>query len=200
MHTLARLLDIDPAELADLQQDLIDRGETAAVAESLTGGLLAAVLTEIPGSSAVVRGGLVVYATDLKHQLADVDADLLAAVGPVDPRVAAALADGARRRCGADIGIGLTGVAGPDAQDGIGVGTWFCAVSGPGEHRDDRHGLPTAAVADPAVATGPVAIPDTVITESNRGATSDVTRRSQIRAAAVRGALEMLTNIAATHS
>ena len=80
----------------------------------------------------MVRGGLVVYATELKHQLAGVDAELLAERGPVDPEVAAALADGARRRCGADVGVGLTGVAGPDPQNGIAVGTWFCAVSGPG--------------------------------------------------------------------
>jgi nicotinamide-nucleotide amidase len=96
--------------------------------------------------------------------------------------VAAALADGARRRCGAGIGIGLTGVAGPDPQDGVRVGTWFCAVSGPGEHRADRRGSPQT------------------ITESDLTATSDAARRGRIRAAAVRGALDLLANIAATHS
>jgi nicotinamide-nucleotide amidase len=99
----------------------------------LTGGLLAAVLTEVPGSSAVVRGGLITYATDLKAALAGVDAGLLADRGPVDPEVAAALAAGARQRCGAGIGIGLTGVAGPDPQDGVAVGTWYVAISGPGD-------------------------------------------------------------------
>lgn len=104
-------------------------GLTVATAESLTGGLLAATLTEVPGSSAVVRGGLVVYATDLKHSLAGVNATLLAARGPVDPEVAVALAQGARRRCGADVGVGLTGVAGPADQDGHPPGTWYVAVA-----------------------------------------------------------------------
>jgi len=197
MTDLAAMVGVPMGAVTDLLAALTARRLTVATAESLTGGLLAAVLTEIPGSSAVVRGGLVVYATELKHQLAGVDADLLAAVGPVDPQVAAALADGARRRCGADIGIGLTGVAGPDAQDGIPVGTWFCAISGPGDHRDDRHGLPTSA---PAGATDTVATTNLALTESNQSATVDVQRRGQIRAAAVRGALDMLANIAATHS
>ncbi|MGI8415593.1 MAG: CinA family protein [Nakamurella sp.] len=104
---------------------------TVAAAESLTGGLLTAALISVPGSSAVVRGGLVVYAIDLKQSLADVPATLLAERGAVDPDVAVALAHGARRRCGADVGIGLTGVAGPDPQDGIPAGTWYVALSGP---------------------------------------------------------------------
>ena len=93
---------------------LESRGETLAVAESLTGGLLAATLVDVPGASRVFRGGLVVYATDLKATLADVPAELLAAEGPVHPAVATALAVGARRRCGADWGVATTGVAGPD--------------------------------------------------------------------------------------
>src|SRR5262249_26439093 len=80
---------------------LVERGETLAVAESLTGGLLAATIVDVPGASAAFRGGLVVYATDLKASLAGVDEDLLAERGPVDPDVAAALAEGARRCCGA---------------------------------------------------------------------------------------------------
>ncbi|EWC58810.1 C-terminal domain of CinA type S [Actinokineospora spheciospongiae] len=107
------------------------RGETVATAESLTGGLLTAALTSVAGSSAVVRGGLVVYATDLKATLADVDADLLAERGPVDPDVAVALAEGARLRCAATYGVGLTGVAGPGPQDGKPVGTVYAALSGP---------------------------------------------------------------------
>src|SRR5206468_5053668 len=107
------------------------RGETLAVAESLTGGLLAATIVDVPGASAVFRGGLVVYATDLKASLAGVPADLLAARGPVDGEVAAALAAGARDRCAADWGLATTGVAGPDPQDGQPVGTVFVAVEGP---------------------------------------------------------------------
>jgi len=110
---------------------LVERAETVATAESLTGGLVAATLVEIPGVSAVYRGGLVVYATDLKHALAGVPADLLAERGPVDPDVALALAVGARQRCVADWGLATTGVAGPDPQDGKPVGLVFVAVAGP---------------------------------------------------------------------
>jgi nicotinamide-nucleotide amidase len=115
---------------ADVLDALVLRGETLAVAESLTGGLLAATLVDVPGASRVFRGGLVVYATDLKATLAGVPADLLAERGPVDPDVAVALARGARDRCRADWGVATTGVAGPDRQNGIAVGTVFVAVAG----------------------------------------------------------------------
>jgi nicotinamide-nucleotide amidase len=116
---------------ADAVHRLVDRRETVATAESLTGGLVAATIVEIPGVSAVYRGGLVVYATDLKHELAGVSERLLAERGPVDPDVALALAEGARKRCGADWGIATTGVAGPDPQDGKPVGLVYVAVAGP---------------------------------------------------------------------
>ncbi len=119
--------------VADVVRVLRARGQSLAVAESLTGGLLAATLVEVPGVSAVFRGGFVVYATDLKHELAGVPAQLLAERGPVDPDVARALAEGARERCGADWGLATTGVAGPDPQDGKAVGTVFVAVAGPGD-------------------------------------------------------------------
>lgn len=116
---------------ADVVRALSERGETVATAESLTAGLVTAELTSVPGSSAVVRGGLVVYATDLKHALAGVDAALLAEHGAVHPEVARQLAEGARERCGATWGLGLTGVAGPDPQDGVGPGTVHIGLSGP---------------------------------------------------------------------
>ncbi|MFI9009666.1 CinA family protein [Actinosynnema sp. NPDC053489] len=116
---------------ADVVRALRARGETVAAAESLTAGLVTAELTSVPGSSAVVRGGLVVYATDLKHTLAGVDAALLARHGAVHPEVARQLAEGARERCGATWGLGLTGVAGPDPQDGVGPGTVHIGLSGP---------------------------------------------------------------------
>jgi nicotinamide-nucleotide amidase len=115
----------------DLVRVLERRGQTLAVAESLTGGRLAATLVDVPGVSAVFRGGLVVYATDLKSTLAGVPPDLLAERGPVDPDVALALAAGARERCGADWGLGTTGVAGPEPQDGKPAGTVFVACAGP---------------------------------------------------------------------
>jgi nicotinamide-nucleotide amidase len=110
---------------------LVDRRETLATVESLTGGLVATTIVEIPGVSSVYRGGFVVYATDLKHELAGVPAALLAERGPIDPDVAVALATGARERCGADWGVATTGVAGPDPQDGKPVGLVYVAVAGP---------------------------------------------------------------------
>ncbi|MEE2031063.1 CinA family protein [Rhodococcus chondri] len=116
---------------ADLVAVLTARQETVATAESLTAGLLAATIAGVPGASLVLRGGLVVYATDLKASLADVDVRALERDGPVAESTAAALALGAVRRCGATWGIGLTGVAGPDEQDGHRPGTLFLGISGP---------------------------------------------------------------------
>lgn len=117
--------------LAEVHRRLRDRQHTLAVAESLTGGLLAATLTETPGASATFRGGLVVYATDLKARLAGVDEGLLRTRGAVDAGVAEELASGVRHRLGASWGVGVTGVAGPEPQDGMPVGTVFVAVIGP---------------------------------------------------------------------
>lgn len=110
---------------------LVERGETLAVAESLTGGLVAAELTSVPGASQAFRGSVTAYATPLKSEVLGVDADLLAERGAVDAEVARQMATGARRALGADWGVATTGVAGPEAQDGRPVGTVFVAVSGP---------------------------------------------------------------------
>ncbi|MFF4351294.1 CinA family protein [Streptomyces sp. NPDC001530] len=109
------------------------RGETLAVAESLTGGLVAAEITAVPGASKAFRGSVTAYATELKHQLLGVDATLLAERGAVDPQVAAQMAVGVRKALGADWGIATTGVAGPEPQDGQPVGTVFVAIEGPSE-------------------------------------------------------------------
>jgi nicotinamide-nucleotide amidase len=106
-------------------------GATVAVAESLTGGLLGAALTELPGSSAAFRGGLQVYATDLKSSLAGVPAEVLADHGAVSEPTAAALSVGARDRLTATYGLGLTGVAGPDQQEGRPAGTLHVGLAGP---------------------------------------------------------------------
>ena len=111
---------------------LIAREETVATAESLTGGLVAAALTSVPGSSAAVRGGIVAYATDLKSALLGVPADLLERYGAVHGAVAAAMAEGTRDRLGATTGVATTGVAGPDPAEGKPVGMVFVAVAGPG--------------------------------------------------------------------
>jgi nicotinamide-nucleotide amidase len=103
--------------------------QTVAVAESLTGGLVAAALTDIPGASESFRGGVVAYATELKAALLGVDRDLLARHGAVYAPVAAAMAAGVRTRLGATYGVATTGVAGPDPADGQPVGTAHIAVS-----------------------------------------------------------------------
>ncbi len=104
-------------------------GLTVATAESLTGGLVCAALVDVPGASAVVRGGLVAYATELKASLLGVDGALLARTGPVDAEVARQMARGARARLGADVGLATTGVAGPGPADGHPAGTVFVAVA-----------------------------------------------------------------------
>lgn len=114
---------------APLIGGLAAAGLTVAVAESLTGGALTAYLVGVPGASAVVRGGVVAYATELKSTLLGVDPDLLAARGPVDPMVAHQMADGVRDLLGATVGVATTGVAGPAPQSGQPVGTVFIAVS-----------------------------------------------------------------------
>ncbi|WP_037560063.1 CinA family nicotinamide mononucleotide deamidase-related protein [Spirillospora albida] len=111
---------------------LADRSATVATAESLTGGLIGAALTEMPGSSATYAGGVVAYATELKERLLGVPSGLLTANGAVHPDVAAAMAAGVRDRLGATYGVAVTGVAGPDPQDARPVGTVYIAVAGPG--------------------------------------------------------------------
>jgi nicotinamide-nucleotide amidase len=107
---------------------LTEQRRTIAVAESLTGGLLGATITTVPGASVVFRGGVIAYATDVKSALLGVPAGLLAARGAVDPDVAAAMAAGAQQRLGADVGVATTGVAGPDPAEGKPPGTVHIAV------------------------------------------------------------------------
>ncbi|HEX5017232.1 MAG TPA: CinA family protein [Actinomycetes bacterium] len=129
--------------------DLVDRMQSAsltlAVAESLTGGLIMARLTEVPGVGDVLRGGAVVYATDTKASELGVDADLLDARGPIDGDVAIEMAKGVRERWQADIGLATTGVAGPDRQDGHEVGEVFVAISGPSGDRVERPEIDSGA-------------------------------------------------------
>ncbi len=138
---------------------LTDRGLTIATAESLTGGQLAAAIVDVPGASVVFNGGVVAYATPVKHSVLGVDAGLLAERGAVDPDVAEQMADRVRSVCAvdgrpADVGLATTGVAGPDPQDGRPPGTVYVAVASAGGIRSvaldlagDRPAVRRAAVA-----------------------------------------------------
>ncbi|HEV2377363.1 MAG TPA: CinA family protein [Streptosporangiaceae bacterium] len=119
-----------PAQIIAL---FAERGLSLAVAESLTGGLLAAAITDVPGASEVFRGGVVAYASDLKTALLGVPADLLARHGAVDPGVAQAMAQGAREQLGASVAVATTGVAGPGPAEGKAPGTVHIAVSTAGD-------------------------------------------------------------------
>lgn len=130
-EALAEWVYDGPSLEAAVVAALAATGRTVACAESLTAGLLAGRLAAVPGASAVLRGGVVAYATDLKASLLDVPADVLAAEGAVSEACARAMAVGAARRCGADLGVALTGVAGPDPADGHAPGTVWLALHGP---------------------------------------------------------------------
>jgi nicotinamide-nucleotide amidase len=110
---------------------LVTRGETVAVAESLTGGLLCSALVDVPGASDAVLGGVVAYAEEAKIALLGVDGGLVALRGTVDAEVAQQMAEGAHRRLDATWGVATTGVAGPGPAEGKPAGTVFVAVSGP---------------------------------------------------------------------
>jgi nicotinamide-nucleotide amidase len=146
------LFSTDGRTVDDLVADaLLERGLTIATAESCTAGLLVARLTERPGSSAYVLGGVATYSNEAKTALVDVPAALIESVGAVSAEVAAAMAHGGRVRFGSDIGVGITGIAGPGgATPGKPVGLVHLCVSGlghaiarevvlPGSRADVRH-------------------------------------------------------------
>jgi nicotinamide-nucleotide amidase len=128
-------IETTAALAAAVHQALRARGATIAVAESLTGGLLGGALTDLAGSSATFRGGVVAYATDLKTSLLDVAPELLSRHGAVHPAVAASMAHGAATRLRTTYGLATTGVAGPDPQDGRAPGEVHVALAGPGVGR-----------------------------------------------------------------
>jgi nicotinamide-nucleotide amidase len=137
------LFSEDGASIDELVARLL-AGRSVAVAESCTGGLMAARLTERAGSSEYVLGGVVVYSNEAKTGFADVPAELIERHGAVSPEVAAALADGAIARFGAELGIGITGIAGPgggSAEKPVGLVCFSVAHSG-GERVDRTLQLP----------------------------------------------------------
>ena len=117
-----------------LVADLTVRKQSVATAESLTAGLLAATLAGVAGASEVLRGGLITYTEHTKVTLAGVAPQILDEFGPVAGPTALALAVGARQRCAATWGVGLTGVAGPEPHGGHAVGTVFMGLAGPDEN------------------------------------------------------------------
>ena len=119
-----------PYEPAAVVGRLLELGLTVATGESLTAGQVAATLADVPGCSAVLRGGIVAYQADVKADLLDVPAEALGH-GLVSREVAEAMAAGAARRLCSDVGIGTTGVAGPDPHDGEPVGSVWIAVVTP---------------------------------------------------------------------
>ncbi len=134
----------DERPLPEIVLDLLrDRGWTAATAESCTGGMVAARLTDVPGSSEAFAGGVVVYSNELKQALLDVPADLLARHGAVSPEVAAAMAAGARERLGADVAVSVTGIAGPGGgSEEKPVGLVYLHVSSPAGEDQRRMDVP----------------------------------------------------------
>ncbi|MDP3950746.1 CinA family protein [Microbacterium sp.] len=125
---------------AELVAALTARGWSLGVAESLTGGALAAEIVSVPGASATLLGGVVAYATPVKESLLGVDAALLDEHGPVHAMIAEQMARGVRTAVAisgrpADVGLSTTGVAGPDSPDGQPVGTVYIGVATPSEVR-----------------------------------------------------------------
>lgn len=113
----------------EIVKSAVERGLTVATAESLTAGMVTAVLADSPGASGMLQGGVMSYQNSVKADVLGVSRQLLDAVGSVDGDVAAAMAAGVRTVCGADIGVSTTGVAGPDEHDGKGVGTVFIGIA-----------------------------------------------------------------------
>jgi nicotinamide-nucleotide amidase len=139
----SRLSLVDNAtadRVARLIDALATAAETVAVAESLTGGLVCSTLVHPAGASRVVIGGAIVYSTDVKASVLGVDQVLLAERGAVDAAVAVQMATQVRTKFGSTIGVATTGVAGPDPQDGVAVGTVFVAVtSDRGDSVEEHH-------------------------------------------------------------
>lgn len=156
---------------ASILKALEARGLKLAIAESITGGLLSAEIVSVPGASNVLLGSIVAYQTSLKHELLGVSRALLENQGAVDPEVAAQMAAGIRTKLANKtntdenlvIGISTTGVAGPDSQDGVAVGTVYIAISGPGaigdsvyahEFSGGREAIRAAAVTEAIASLG----------------------------------------------
>ncbi len=131
------------------------RGVTVATAESCTGGMIAAAITAIPGSSAVMDRGFVTYSNAAKTEMLGVPGNLIASVGAVSEAVAARMAEGAKQRAGVDIAVSVTGIAGPDGgsvEKPVGT-VWFGLANGRGDVVAERQIFPGDRAAIRAAAT-----------------------------------------------
>lgn len=126
-------MSVPGMDLAALVADAAAAGLSVSTAESLTGGLLAATIVEVPGASGMFNGGVIAYQNEVKVSALGVPAQLLADHGAVDPEVACAMALGACRVTGSRVGLSTTGVAGPEAHQGKDVGQVFIGVAFDGE-------------------------------------------------------------------
>lgn len=131
-----------PTEIAELAQRVVSEnaalGRTVALAESCTGGLVTAAITEIPGSSAVLGSGYVTYSNEAKMKMLGVNGDIIETFGAVSVAVAWAMAQGALHKSGADIAVAISGVAGPDGgTEKKPVGTVVFAVAEKGKDAED---------------------------------------------------------------
>ena len=140
------MLDAETLELAKSVNDhLRDAGHMMATAESCTGGLVAAALTAVPGSSDILFGGYVTYANRAKIEMIDVPEDLIAHHGAVSEPVARAMAEGARRTAGVDLAIAITGIAGPGGgslEKPVGLVHFALATATSTLHRVETFGDP----------------------------------------------------------
>ena len=173
----------DERSISEIVLDLCRaRGLTLATAESCTGGMVAARLTGVAGSSDVFLGSVVAYANDVKETGLGVPAELIAEHGAVSAEVAAAMAAGARERLGADVAVAVTGVAGPGGGTAEKpVGLVFAHAVGPGRREVRSHRAPGRPRDDPRARDGSVAPPRAPIVgeSSHIGVTPGATRRER---------------------
>lgn len=127
------------ARVSALIDALVAAGDTVAVAESLTGGLVCSTLVHPSGASRAIAGGVVAYSIGAKMEVLGVDEETLWVSGAVDSEVATQMAFRVRAQFSSTIGISTTGVAGPDVQDGVGVGTVFIGMSRDGREIVEEH-------------------------------------------------------------
>lgn len=190
MMQMAGPAEVDQLDPARIIAEATQQSLTIATAESLTAGMIAATLADVPGASAVLRGGVVSYCNEVKQQLLGVSAQLLNTVGAVDPGVAAAMAEGALISCGADLAVSATGVAGPEAHQGKPVGTVYIGFAFRPQVTNWPQGLFTVGE-DVTLSNAPVGTQESNVSSGAVLIRANGTR-SEIRASTVAAAMGLL--------